>query len=176
MLTNWFSYIYNSLITVGIIIVLITIGSQSSTGLSGMMIGYSFVITGILLLVGLLTSNISKVYPQGGMPFLMALLYTIGPFIIIMAIIIYLLYLLSIYFTTITSGHVTGSYYTFMNIFVVLFLIQFYMFYNGTQDKVFKETSVLNKLTGMSIYLVQTLSIITVITLGTILQYFVTDG
>ena len=46
----------------------------------------------------------------------------------------------------------------------------------GTQEKGFKETSSLNKVTGMLIYLVQTLSIVTVCILGTILKYFVTDG
>jgi len=65
MLTNWFSYIYNSLIVVGIIIVLITIGANSISGLTGMMIGYSFIISGVFLLVGILMNNISKSHPQG---------------------------------------------------------------------------------------------------------------
>ena len=55
-------------------------------------------------------------------------------------------------------------------------MIQLYTFYKGTQDNGFKETSSLNKVTGMFIYLIQTLSIVTVITLGIILKYFVTDG
>ena len=176
MLTNWFSNVYNSLIAAGLIIILITIGTESSAGLTGTMIGYTFVISGILLLVGILVTNISKSYPLGGMPFLMAILYTVGPFLIIIGIILYLLYLLSIYFNSIISGNVTGNYYTFMNIFVILFMIQIYTFYVGTQEKGFKETSSLNKVTGMLIYLVQTLSIVTVCILGTILKYFVTDG
>ena len=176
MLTNWVSYIYNSLIVVGIIIVLITIGASSISGLTGMMIGYSFIISGIFLLVGILMNNISKSHPQGGFPFLLALFYTIGPFLVIIGIILYLLFLLGSYFNTITSGQVTENYYLFMNIFVILFMIQLYTFYKGTQDNGFKETSSLNKVTGMFIYLIQTLSIITVITLGIILKYFVTDG
>ena len=87
-----------------------------------------------------------------------------------------MIYLLSYYFKQITDGHVAGGYYTFMNIFIVLLMVEFYIFYNGMQDKTFKTTGTVGKVTGMILYLMDLISIVTVITLGIILKYFSTDG
>ena len=63
-----------------------------------------------------------------------------------------------------------------MNIFVALFIGQMWLFYTGIQDKKFITSHSLSKVISMSIYLLETVSIITLITLGIILKYFVTDG
>ena len=54
MTINWYSNIYNSLIVVGIIIIICTVGSNSASSLTGTITGYSFIITGTLLLMGYL--------------------------------------------------------------------------------------------------------------------------
>ena len=63
-----------------------------------------------------------------------------------------------------------------MNIFIVLLMLLLYIFYNGTQNKTFKESGTLNKVTGLLLYLMELINIIVVITLAIILQYFSTDG
>jgi len=167
---DWISNIYNALIASGIIIILFTIGTSTSSGLTGTIIGYSFVITGILLLSGNLMNNFNVSTP------LISKIITLGPFILLIGILITMIYLLSFYFNEIINGNVSGSYYNFMNIFAVLLLILFGIFYSGTRDKVFKNDGVLNKITGLFLYLIEVINIIVIIILATILKYFSTDG
>jgi len=174
MENKWYSIIYNSLLIVGLIISLVTIGSYTASNLTGTIIGYSFIVTGILLLMGHLMANINSI--SGTNTSFISAIITVGPFILLIGIIIYMIYLLSYYFSQITSGRIPGGYYTFMNIFIVLLMLEFYVFYNGMQDKNFKITGSLGKITGMTLYLLELISIVTVITLGIILKYFSTDG
>jgi hypothetical protein len=173
MTINWYSNIYNSLIAVGIIIIICTIGSISVSSLTGTITGYSFIITGTLLLIGYLMNNMTK--SQSGSTIISHLI-TIGPFVVLVGILIYMIYLLSFYFNKITNGNVASSYFSFMNIFIVLLMLQMYVFYNGTRDKRFTETGSIAKVTGLVLYLLEIINIIVVITLGIILKYFSTDG
>jgi uncharacterized membrane protein (DUF373 family) len=101
---------------------------------------------------------------------------TVGPFIVLLGILIYMVYLLGIYFDQITSLNISQSYYNFMNIFIVLIMIELYVFYYGSRDSGFQKSGTLNKVTGLFLYLIETVNIIVVITLAIILKYFSTDG
>jgi hypothetical protein len=149
-------------------------GSNSASNLTGTIIGYSFIVTGTLLLIGYLLNNMNAT--SGSNFSLISSLVTIGPFVLLIGILIYMIYLLSYYFSQITAGHISSGYYTFMNIFIILLMVEFYVFYNGTQDKVFKTTGTIGKITGMILYLLELVSIVTAITLGIVLKYFSTDG
>lgn len=174
MENKWYTIIYNSLLIVGLIIIFCTVGSNTASNLTGTIIGYSFIVTGSLLLIGYLLSNMNTM--TGSNFSLISSLITVGPILLLIGILIYMIYLLSYYFSQITAGHISSGYYTFMNIFIVLLMVEFYIFYNSTQDKVFKTTGAIGKITGMILYLLELVSIVTVITLGIILKYFSTDG
>jgi hypothetical protein len=174
MENKWYTIIYNSLLVVGVIIIFCTMGSNSASNLTGTIIGYSFIVTGTLLLIGYLLNNMNAT--TGSNFSLISSLVTIGPFVLLIGILIYMIYLLSYYFSQITAGHISSGYYTFMNIFIILLIVEFYVFYNGIQDKAFKTTGTVGKITGMILYLLELISIVTVITLGIILKYFSTDG
>jgi len=174
MENKWYTIIYNSLLVVGVIIIFCTMGSNSASNLTGTIIGYSFIVTGTLLLIGYLLNNMNAT--SGSNFSLISSLVTIGPFVLLIGILIYMIYLLSYYFSQITAGHISSGYYTFMNIFIILLMVEFYVFYNGTQDKVFKTTGTIGKITGMILYLLELVSIVTAITLGIVLKYFSTDG
>lgn len=175
MLTNWYSTIYNAFIATGIIIVIFTIGSNNVTGLTGTITGYSFIITGVLLLIGYLMTNLSSTSAYS-FSSIISQMVTVGPFIVLIGILIYMIYLLSLYFNQITAGNVSSSYYNFMNLFVVLLMAQIYIFYNGTQERSFKETGTISKVTGLLLYFLELINIVVIITLGIILKYFTTDG
>jgi hypothetical protein len=149
-------------------------GSNSASNLTGTIIGYSFIVTGTLLLIGYLLNNINVI--SGSNFSLISSLITVGPFVLLIGILIYMIYLLSYYFSQITAGHISSGYYTFMNIFIILLIVEFYVFYNGIQDKAFKTTGTIGKITGMILYLLELVSIVTAITLGIVLKYFSTDG
>jgi hypothetical protein len=174
MENKWYTIIYNSLLVVGVIIIFCTMGSNSASNLTGTIIGYSFIVTGTLLLIGYLLNNMNAT--SGSNFSLISSLVTIGPFVLLIGILIYMIYLLSYYFSQITAGHISSGYYTFMNIFIILLIVEFYVFYNGIQDKAFKTTGTVGKITGMILYLLELISIVTVITLGIVLKYFSTDG
>jgi len=169
MTINWYSNIYNSLIVVGIIIIICTMGSSSASSLTGTITGYSFIVTGSLLLMGYLMNNMKGLS-------IISQLITVGPFVVLIGILVYMIYLLSFYFNQITNGNVSNGYYSFMNIFVVLLMVQMFIFYNGTRDKSFIETGAIGKVTGLVLYFLEIINIIVVITLGIILKYFSTDG
>jgi hypothetical protein len=173
MTINWYSNIYNSLIVVGIIIVISTVGSSSVSSLTGTITGYSFIITGTFLLMGYLMNSMNS--SQNGSPIISQLI-TVGPFVVLIGILVYMVYLLSYYFNKITNGNVSASYSTFMNIFIVLLMVQMFIFYNGTRDKRFIETGAIGKVTGLVLYFLEIINIIVVITLGIILKFFSTDG
>ena len=117
MENKWYTIIYNSLLIVGLIIVFATVGSNAASSLTGTIIGYSFIITGLLLLTGFLLKNMSSL--AGPSFSLISSLITIGPFVLLIGILVYIIYLLSYYFSQITAGHVSSGYYTFMNIFII---------------------------------------------------------
>jgi hypothetical protein len=150
------------------------VGSNTVSNLTGTIIGYSFIVTGALLLVGYLLNNMNTM--AGSTFSFISSLITVGPIVLLIGILTYMIYLLSYYFSQITAGHISSGYYTFMNIFIILLMVEFYVFYNSTQDKVFKTTGAIGKITGMILYLLELVSIVTVITLGIILKYFSTDG
>jgi len=172
-MVNWYSNIYNSLIVVGIIIIICTIGSSSASSLTGTITGYAFIITGTLLLMGYLMNSMNS--SQNG-SYIISQLITVGPFVVLIGILVYMVYLLSYYFNQITNGNVANSYFNFMNIFVVLLIVQMFIFYNGTRDKRFIETGAIGKVTGLVLYFLEIINIVVVITLGIILKYFSTDG
>ena len=163
----------NGLIAVGIIIIFITMGQTNSyEGLISTMIGYSSVVAGFILMVGYLTNNIKYNKETGIWPYI----FTVGPFLLIISVISYILYILGNYFNRITSGNVSSGYRTFTNIFVALILAQLGILYYGTQEKSFKDSHSLSSIYGMLIYLLGIISFIVAITLGIILAYYTTDG
>jgi hypothetical protein len=166
---DWYSILYNSLLIVGIIIALFTSWFNSPSSVTGSIIGYTFIITGTLLMTGFMMSNMKN-------SSVIANIITVGPFLVLIGILIYMVYLLSYYYSQITQGHISDSYYNFMNMFIVLLVVEFYWFFNGIKEKNFKLTGEMNKVTGMTIYLMELFSIIIVATLGIILKYFSTDG
>ena len=106
----------------------------------------------------------------------MSFIYTCGPFLLILGVIGYALYLLTTFKYRISDGNVAPSYTTFTNISVILILIQLAIFFMGSKKENFKSTGRLDRVYSMLIYMVGIINIATVITIGVILTYFTTDG
>ena len=137
---------------------------------NNLIVGYSFIISGFVLLVGYLLFKLSGNYG------FLSLLTIIGPFIVIIAVIGYYLSILSQYQNRITDGNISVGYYSFSNIFLFLILMQSFVFFKALQDKQFKESHTINKINSMIIYLLGVLSALVAITINIILAYFSTDG
>jgi hypothetical protein len=164
---NSVEYIYYSLIITGILIIIITTGLSS---IIGYIVGYSFICAGFLLLLGYLSFKLN------GNSNFFSVLTNIGPIIAIVGILAYYISILGIYKTRITDGNIVSGYYSFSNLFLILILIQSYVFYKALQDKQFKQTNAMDKVSSMVLYLLSVISILVVISIHIILAYFTTDG
>jgi len=155
--------VYYGLIITGAIVLSTLYGAYSWIGY---MIGYAFIIAGILFIAGYLISL--KNYFSGIIS------------IIIVAPILYYLVLIGKYQDRIINGHVSESYYTFSNILIFLTLLQNYMLYKllqKSESSSSQKTDFTQNLpTILLLFLVGLLSSLTVLTVNIILNYFTTDG
>ena len=106
----------NTFIIVGTLLLFITSGS---TSIGGILAGYSFIGIGLLLTLSytikLINDNPSESKSWFG---------AISPFILILSVIGYSIYLVVTYQNKIKSGHISQGYYNFSNISTVLILVQ----------------------------------------------------
>ncbi len=111
---------------------------------------------------------------------ILQILYTIfltaGPFLLMLGIIAFVLYLMISYKSIILDNHVSNGYNSFSNINIILILIQLYIVYTNITSENFEKTGKMSKVTSSIVYLLGILSAISSIILYTILKYFTTDG
>ena len=159
--TDYISTISLNVMIAGIIAILITLftGIYNRGSLIGTMFGYSLVAISIVFFVAIQSNKPGATASS--------MLFTSGPFLIMIASILYLLYLLGKYFNEITSGHVSQYYSTFSTLFLSFTLMQVWLYStNKTESKAVK----------MVMYLLGIINVVFAMTLGTILAYFSTDG
>jgi hypothetical protein len=93
------------------------------------------------------------------------------PFLSILAVILWILVLVSLYYDRITEGKVSDYYTSFMNIASVMLLIQIYMIFSETSDK----TPPLSLKTYSLLRMLAVLSALSVITVSIVLKFYITD-
>jgi len=173
----WYSTIYKACIIGAVIAFLIGFFTQSQTSLGAYISGYSVLTFGIAMILIILLSNVLKVSQNDStLQVLGSIMLTAGPFILILAVIGFILYLLINYTNIIVSGHVAPSYNSFTTIISLLIFMQLYIVYTNINSDKFETTGKLSKLTSSIIYLIGVLTAICSIILYTILKYFSTDG
>jgi len=93
-----------------------------------------------------------------------------------LSVILFILCLTLMYKDNIIEKHVSNNYYSFSNIFIILLLMQLYIFYTTIKTEKFEITGKMPKLLTSIVYLLGVLSMICSIIIFTILKYFNTDG
>jgi hypothetical protein len=176
-MSDWYASIYKGFILAGIISFIIGFFTQGDVSLGSYIAGYSVIILGIMVLIVLLFSNILK-FTQGQKSFqiLYKILFSTGPFLLMLGVIGFVLYLMITYKDNIIHNRISNGYHTFSNITIILLLIQLYIVYTNISEQSFQETGNMSKVTSSIIYLLGVLTSITSIILFTILKYFTTDG
>ena len=174
---DWYSTIYKACIYAGIISFILGFFSESKTSLGAYIAGYSVLILAILMILIILFTNILRVTANdSAFQILYTILMTSGPFILILGVISFILYLLINYQDNIVNGHIAPSYNSFSNIIVMLIAIQLYMVNSNISTEKFETTGKMSKVTSGIIYLLGVLTAICSIILYTILKYYSTDG
>lgn len=176
-MNDWYSSIYKGFILAGVISFIIGFFTNGNTSLSSYIAGYSVLILGIMMILVILFNKIlGKTQGQTTFQTLYAIFTTSGPFLLMLSVIAFILYLMITYKDMIIAGHVSQSYNSFSNIAIILLLIQLYIVYQNILTDKFKTTGKLSKVTSGIIYLLGVLASICTIIIFTILKYFTTDG
>jgi hypothetical protein len=176
-MTDWYSSVYKAFLVAGIIAFIVGIFSSGDISINAYISGYVIIILGIMMLLIFLINNSLKPTPGlSSFALSQSILMTIGPFLLMLGVISFILYLLINYRTNIVEQKVSSGYYTFSNISVILLLIQLYIVYINVNSQKFFESGKLTKVTTSIIYLLGVLGTITSIILYTMLRYFTTDG
>jgi hypothetical protein len=174
---DFYSTIYKAFIYASIVAFIIGFFTDSKLSLGAYISGYSALILAILMILIILFSNILRVEQNSSMfQTLYSIFMTSGPFILLLAVISFVLYLLIFYQNNIVKGHVAPGYSSFSSIIVMLVLIQVYMVYTNINTDKFEVTGKIPRLASSIIYLIGILSAISSIVLYTILKYYSTDG
>ena len=174
---DWYAGIYKGFIIAGIVSFIIGFFTQGNVSLGAYISGYSVLVLGIMMLLLILFNNILKI-TQGQSTF--QILYTIvmstGPFILMLGVIAFILYLMINYKNNIIDGKISPGYYTFNNIATFLLLIHLYIVYTNISTDKFETTGKISKVSSSIIYLLGVLEVICSVIMLTILKYFTTDG
>lgn len=167
-----FKTIYTSFIYCSVLLFIISFFMKDNVKIDINIASYSILATAIILVSGIILSKLSVNYTNvSTMKYIMLLFNNCGPYLLMLSIIGYTLFLLINYKTNISGGHVSDGYYTFSNISTILILLQLYIVLNGTN-----ESGNISKIQGLSLYLIGVINWICVITLYIILNNFHTDG
>ena len=176
-MSGWYSSIYKAFIISAIISFVIGFFSEGKVSLGSYITGYSVLILGIMMILLILFNSIMKITEgQSILQILYTILLTAGPFLLMLGVIAFILYLMITYKSIILQGHVANGYHSFSNINIILILIQLYIVYTNISSDSFEKTGKMSKVTSSVVYLLGVLSTITSIILYTILRYFTTDG
>ena len=174
-MADFYSSVYKSLIIAGIIAFIIGFFTAGTTSYAAYISGYSVLILGILMI---LTMSFNKIISNTKSTFenLYAALSITGPFILMLAIISFIMYLMITYKDNIISQRVSTGYYSFSNIAIILMLLQLYFVYTSITTKKYEDNNRISKVTTGFLYLLGVLQGICSINLFIILKYFTTDG
>ena len=174
---DWYSSIYRAFIIASVISFIISFFSQGDVSLGASISGYCVLILGILMILLILFQNILKYNSnQGLFQFILTILKTSGPFLLMLSVIGFILYLIINYKNLISDNHVSKSYYTFSNIAIILLLLQIYIVYTNITTPQFETNGKLSIVTASLIYLLGILTAGCSLILFTILKYYTTDG
>jgi hypothetical protein len=170
-MTDWYSSVYKGFIMTGILAIIIGFFSSGEISINSYISGFSIIILGLLMIMIFFIKYLLQ--PSNLTP---SILVTIGPFLLMIGVMSFMLYLLINYRTNIVEQKATSGYYAFSTIFMILLLSQLYMVYININSPKFEETVNITKLTSSIIYLFGVLETITSIIIYTMLSYFRTDG
>jgi hypothetical protein len=175
---NSYNLLYIPIVAAAFVIY-ITMGLTDPTALAAFRASYIIVLTMFISMCALIVSNINFSGQEysgfaGFFKMLIKLLKTIFPFVTIIVVILWILILLYKYYDRITENKVSDYYTTFINLTSFLLFIQIYILTNEITEKSFINFSLKPKVAAL-LKLLGLLDVLSAITLGVVLKYYITD-
>ena len=131
-MSEWYSSIYKGFIIASVVAFIIGFFTNNKTSLGAYMAGYIVYILAILMILVIVLSNLLRNTINDSLFSQMYSIFSItGPFILILGVISFMLYLIIKYKNNIIEGRVSHGYNSFSNIIIVLLFIQFYLVYKN---------------------------------------------
>jgi hypothetical protein len=103
-------------------------------------------------------------------------LFNIAPLFLMLAVIVYNIYLFVLYKTYIVKGRVVSNYFWYDSFMLFIMISQIYIICTNLLNNLFQNTGKLTNISSSVFYLTALFSMITVGNLFIILKYFKTDG
>ena len=170
-----FKMVKNGVFLAGFLILFLTLGGSGPNQTGGMIIGYSFLLTGAILFTSNIVSKLVK-SKNSESKNVLSLFVTLGPFFVFTILIGCVVALLSSYFQRIANNELTPSFGKLTTLSLLNTLILTYLFNRNTSTEEFKKTQEINKVSGMIMYLLEILGFVIVISMFIVLKFYVTDG
>jgi len=176
-MVNWYSSVYKACILASLVSFIIGFFTQDKISLGAYIAAYSVLTFGIMMILIVLFNSILKTSGNSSTTqILYSILMTSGPFLLILGVIAFVLYLLITYYNIIVEGNLSSSYNSFSNIIVMLLLLQVYLVYTNIDNESFESSGKISKVTSSIMYLLGVLTTICSMNLYIILKYYTTDG
>lgn len=176
-MNSWYSGVYKAFILSSVISFLISFFTSGINSYGSTLTGYSTLILGVIMILISLFNNILRV-TQGNNSFssFYLMISSTGPFLIMLGVLSFLLYLTINYKDLIVDNHVSQSYYTFRTVSIVLFLLQTFMIFSNINSQKFIATAKLRPDISSLLYFLGVLSIFSTWIIYITLKYYTTDG
>jgi hypothetical protein len=178
---NWYTILY--LLFAVISVLLFSVGilfnilsnfgviTYQSSFLTSELIGY--LVLGLFTLMVIFLSVYKMVALNNG---IFAHLFNIAPLFLMLAVIVYNIYLFVLYKTYIVKGRVVSNYFWYDSFMLFIMISQIYIICTNLLNNLFQNTGKLTNISSSVFYLTALFSMITVGNLFIILKYFKTDG
>jgi hypothetical protein len=172
-ISEYYKSLYKGIIITSIVVLAIGFATNGETSIRCYQSGYfAFGLSILLILIPILNKLLSKDGPKKGVS---AMMLQTGPFMIIIAVVGFLLYFSFKYQDIIVDNRVPQGYFIFSNIATLLLIIQLFVVYSCiTSDDFDKEG--MSSVNSSVVLLLAVLTAICTNIIRTILKYFTTDG
>jgi len=174
----WYSKIYIAFLLTSIISFIISIFTEGKTSYNSLISGYSSLIIGLMMILTIVITKIME-FNIGitTTQLLMKIVMSLGPFLLLLSIVGFILYLIIVYKDPIVENHVSNSYHKFSNMTISLIIIQIAIFYYIiSSTKEFKENGKISVISSSLLYLCNVISLYSTMIMYIILKYYRTDG
>lgn len=153
----------------GFMILLACSGEMTKNKLIGVILGYGFILVGMLAFTTLLFQNARVTPDASGVK-------SLGPFVMFMILIVMLISIISKHFNKIAQGHVSKSFSNMMNLKQMLVMLIIVISSMATNTDGFKATGTIGGEYGAAMYFMNILSSVILATIYIVLAIYPTDG
>jgi hypothetical protein len=176
-MTNVYSVIYKSCIYASSVAFILACFTSSSTSFGAYLAGYSVLTLGLLIILLVLFSNIIKTSSGASIfQILHSAISTTGPFILMLSVVSFMVYLMITYKDNIVKQDTAPGYNTLSTLIIILLMFQLYIVIRNTDTERFELTGKIPKIMTSILYLLGTITAISSVFLYRKLKYYSTDG